>query len=135
VLVPVTLDQGQGLDGIHLALSYDTSRLELAAVQLGSLTQRFSLSVDPNAQAGTVAVDAGGSPVQGQGGGSVAVLVFQVKSNAPAGNAFVDLQPDLAPQGGSERTALFGQDPLGQPFGFVLSLASNGVFVQASGAA
>jgi Cohesin domain len=125
VLVPVTLDQGQGLDGVHLALSYDTSRLELAAVQLGSLTQGFTLSVNPNAQAGTVAVDETGSPVQGQGGGSVAVLVFQVKSDAPAGTAFVDLQQDLVPQGGSERTALFGRDALGQAFQYVLSPAPS----------
>jgi hypothetical protein len=32
-----------------------------------------------------------------------------------------DLQQDLAPQNGSERTALFGQDALAQPFQFTLS--------------
>jgi hypothetical protein len=83
------------------------------------------LNINPNAQAGTVAVDETGGPVQGQGAGSVAVLVFQVKSIAPAGAAFVDLQQDLAPQGGSERTALFGQDALGQPFQFTLSPAPS----------
>jgi hypothetical protein len=125
VLVPVDLDDGQGLDGVHLALAYDTSRLALVAVQLGSLTQGFSVSVNPDAQAGTVAVDESGSPVQGQGGGSVAVLVFQIKSDAPPGAAFVDLQQDLATQGGSEQTVLLGQDAQGQPFRFILSPAPS----------
>jgi hypothetical protein len=105
-------------------LSYDTSRLELAAVELGSLTQGFSLAVNPNAQAGTVAVDAvSDAPVTAPGPGSVAVLVLNLKDDAAPGPAFVDLQQSLASQGGSERTALVGQDALGHYFQFILSPA------------
>ena len=97
VLVPVTLDHSDGLDGVHLALSYDTSRLQLLSpsdVLPGSLTQGFSFNVDLNANAGTVNVDATSSGTDsGLGAGTVAVLEFQVKSNAPAGAAFVDLLP------------------------------------------
>src|SRR5208282_4982369 len=91
VLVPVTLDYSDGLDGVHLALSYDTSRLQLlspADVLPGSLTQGFRFQVDINANAGTVNVDAtSASADSGLGAGTVAVLEFQVKSNAPAGAA------------------------------------------------
>ena len=60
------------LDGVHLALSYDTSRLQLlspANVLPGSLTQGFTFHVDLNATAGTVNVDASGAlPPFGNGG-------------------------------------------------------------------
>src|SRR5208337_917109 len=61
VLVPITLDHSDGLNGVHLALSYDTSRLQLlspADVLPGSLTQGFTFQVDVNANAGTIGVDA-----------------------------------------------------------------------------
>jgi hypothetical protein len=61
--------------------------------------------------------------ITGATGFPVALLIFQMKRDPPAGNAFVDVQQDLAPQGGSERTALFGRDTLGQPFQFTLSPA------------
>jgi len=124
VLVPVTLDHSDGLDGVHLALSYDTSRLQLvspADVLPGSLTQGFNFNVDLNANAGTVNVDATSTSADsGLGAGTVAVLEFQVKPNAPAGAGFVD----LVPVQGSTATVLEGQNASGA-FRFVLSPAPS----------
>src|SRR5208282_420221 len=124
VLVPVTLDQSDGLDGVHLALSYDSSRLQLvspADVLPGSLTQGFSFSVDLNANAGTVDVDATSqTPDSSRGAGTVAVLEFQVKSKAPAGAGFVD----LVPVQGSTATFIQGKNASGA-FQFVLAPAPS----------
>src|SRR5208282_1396723 len=129
VLVPITLDHSDGLDGVQLALSYDTSRLQLlspADVLPGSLTQGFTFSVNVNANAGTVNVNATLPPLgkggaggvdSGLGAGTVAVLVFQVKSAAPAGSAFVDLQAEQ----GDTPTLLQGEDASGHPFQFILA--------------
>jgi len=93
-----------------------------ADVLPGSLTQGFTFNVDLNANAGTVNVDASSTRADsGLRAGTVAVLEFQVKNNAPAGAAFVDLNK----QQGSTLTLLQGQHASGAPFEFTLSPAPS----------
>ena len=121
VQVPVMLDQSDGLTGVNLVIAYDTSRLKVSAadVEKGSLTTGFdSFTVRVDQQAGIIYISGYGTdgPLMGQGAGSVANISFQVKDNAPAGAAFINLMASS----GTARTALSGVDALGNPFLFDL---------------
>lgn len=97
VTVPVNLDRPEGLDSVMLALSYDASRLELLSVARGSLTTDFALfDANINAAAGTVII--GGSslePLPARAPGSVALLTFRIKPDAPYGPIVLNLRQDL----------------------------------------
>ena len=100
VSVPVNLDMSEGLESADLAISYDTSRLEVVEVRRGSLTHDFDLfavHVDP--VAGTIRAGLGRSAgaVSDRGPGSVLWLVFRVKARAPAGRAIINLRAGLGP--------------------------------------
>jgi len=131
--VPVNLDDSDGVNQVNLVLSYDTSRLQLLGVGPGSLTQPaqgFTISSDDDPQAGVLVVNAtSAQALSGQGAGSVAVLEFQVKSAAPAGAAFVNLDASVpaaaTPVLESESTQLSGVDGQGDPAIFVLSPAPS----------
>jgi Cohesin domain len=128
-MVPVKLDVSNGVNQANLVLSYDTSRLQLVDVQACSLTQPaegFTISTDTNPQAGIVVVNASSAqPLSGQGAGSLAVLVFQVRAGAPAGTAFVNLDASVPASAsailGAQWTQLSGVDGQGDPAVFVLS--------------
>jgi len=131
VLVPVNLDDSDGVNQVNLVLSYDTSRLQLLGVQAGSLTQPaqgFTISSDVDPQAGVLVVNASSArALSDAGAGSVAVLEFQVNAAAPAGASFVNLDAsvptDTALVLGAQSTQLSGVDGQGDPAIFVLSPA------------
>jgi len=135
VLVPVNLDDSDGVNQVNLALSYDTSRLQLLGVQAGSLTQPaegFTVSSDVDPQAGVLVVNAtSAQPLSGAGAGSVAVLEFQVKLSAPAGAAVVNLDASVPATAvsvlGADSTQLSGVDGQGDPAIFVLSPGPSNV--------
>ncbi|HXG11332.1 MAG TPA: cohesin domain-containing protein [Gemmataceae bacterium] len=98
VVVPVNLDISDRLESADLALSYDTTRLELLAVERGSLTADFDLfAVRLDPERGTVRVGLGrtAGPISGRGGGSVVQITFRVKDGAPAGRAVINLRSSL----------------------------------------
>ncbi|HXG12217.1 MAG TPA: S8 family serine peptidase [Gemmataceae bacterium] len=103
VTVPVNLDLSDGLESADLALSYDTSRLEVlsaADVRRGRLTADFDLFlVNLDNVAGTIRVGLGRSagPIIGRGAGSVLEVIFRIRTDAPPGRAIVNLHADLAP--------------------------------------
>ena len=98
VQVPVMLDHSDGLTAVDLAIAYDTSRLVVTAadVQRGSLTAGFdSFVVNVDQAKGIIYISgyrsAGPLPSplplsqgeMGNGGGSLAMINFQVKPDAP----------------------------------------------------
>ena len=94
--VPVNLSYSAGLESVDLALSYDTSRLEVTAadVERGSLTAGFdSFVVNVDQAQGLIYISGyrSAGPVTGLGAGSLAVINFQVKADAPAGAAAINL--------------------------------------------
>ena len=96
VQVPVMLNHSDGLTAVDLAIAYDTSRLTVSAadVQRGSLTGTFdSFTVSVDAAAGIIRIEGyrSAGPLDGLGSGSVALIDFQVKANAPAGAAAINL--------------------------------------------
>ena len=103
ITVPVNLDRSEELASLDLALSYDARRLEIVSVddvQRGRLTADFDLMiVNLDAAAGTVRVGLSRSlgPIEDRGPGSVLLLTFQIKPDAPPGQAIINLRRDLAP--------------------------------------
>jgi hypothetical protein len=98
VTVPVNLDVSDGLESADLALSYDTRRLELVEVTRGDLTGDFDLLLtNVNRGAGTIRVGLGrtAGAIQGRGSGSVVLLKFRVRADAPAGRAVINLRRGL----------------------------------------
>lgn len=105
--VPVLLDRSDLLASVDLALSYDTQRLELVTngVQRGSLTDDFDLLiVNHDAAAGTLRIGLSrtAGPISEEGPGSVVLLTFRIKAEAPAGRAIINLRQSL----GGTQTAL-----------------------------
>jgi hypothetical protein len=96
--VPVNLDRSAGLEAADLALTFDTTRLKLVALRRGRLTRDFDLfAVHRDAEAGALRVGLGRSagPVGDRGGGSVLLLTFRVRADAPAGTAVINLRQRL----------------------------------------
>jgi glucose/arabinose dehydrogenase len=93
ITVPVNLDLSDGVSAVNVALAYDTSRLELLDVRRGSLTADFELfAFNPDPKNGTLLAALGrAQPLSGRGGGSVLEITFQVKPDAPAGPAVINL--------------------------------------------
>ena len=122
VLVPVNLDHSNGLDAVDLAISYDTSRLDVASaanVLRGSLTGTFdSFTVNLDRAAGIICISGyrTAGPLGGSAGGSVAVINFQVRANAPAGPAIINLMQNV----GTTWSLLGGTDAQGNDFLFDL---------------
>ena len=132
VVVPVNLDPGAyaprlaGVDSVNLVISYDTSRVDVASaadVVRGSLTQSFdNFTVNIDRAAGIIYISGyrglvSGGVVSGEwSGGSLALITFHVKPDAPAGPAIINLLENA----GSARTALGGTDARGNDFLFDL---------------
>ena len=121
VQVPVNLDHSAGLDSVNVAIAYDPSRLDVSAadVQRGSLTQTFdSFAVNVNEVAGIIRISGyrSAGPLAGSGGGSLAVINFQVRANAPAGPTIINLLQNA----GTTWTLLGGTDAQGNDFLFDL---------------
>ncbi len=126
VVVPVNIDHADGLSAVNLVIAYDTSRLDVASagdVVRGSLTQTFdNFTVNLDRAAGIIYISGyrglvSGGVVSGEwSGGSLALITFQVKPDAPAGPAIINLLENA----GSARTALGGTDAQGNDFLFDL---------------
>ncbi len=122
VVVPVNLDHSDGLASVNLAISYDTSRVDVASaadVVRGSLTQSFdNFTVNIDGAAGIIYISGyrSAGPLAGFGSGSLALISFQVRADAPAGPAVINLLENA----GSVRTALGGTDAQGNDFLFDL---------------
>ena len=119
--MPVNLNHSDGLTGINLAIAYDTSRLTVSAadIQRGSLTGAFdSFTVSVDAAAGIIRIEGyhTAGPLDGLGSGSVALIDFHVKENAPAGAAFINLLQNAGPTW----TSAAGMDGQGNEFLFDL---------------
>jgi hypothetical protein len=98
ITVPVLLDRSDGLHTVDLALSYDTSRLEVLAVERGSLIADFDLvGINLDREAGTIqaGIARTAGPIQDRGGGSVLLLTFRVRDDAPPGTALINLRRGL----------------------------------------
>ena len=137
VQVPVNLDQSDGLTAVDLVIAYDSSRLTVSAadVQRGSLTAGFSsFVVRVDQDAGIIYISgyqrdgAIPSPLplsqreRGDGGaGSLAVISFQVRDNAPAGAAGVQVLKNV----GDCWTVLGGVDGLGNDFLFDVQIGGS----------
>ncbi len=137
--VPVNLNHSDGLDAVDLAISYDTSRLDVLSpsdIKLGSLTgasgtdaagnpltfNNFVVNLDrANGIIRLIGYRTAG-PLHGLGSGSLAIIDFQVKSDAPVGAAIVNLMQNV---GGTWSLPL-GTDVQGNDFAFDLQpRASN----------
>ncbi len=146
VVVPVNLDPGAGrrgstpplagLDSVNLVIAYDTSRVDVVSVGdvvRGSLTQTFdNFTVNVDRAAGIIYISGyrglvsggvvsggvvSGGVVSGElSGGSLALITFHVKPDAPAGAAIINLMQNA----GSAWTALGGTDAQGNDFLFDL---------------
>ena len=111
---------------MNLVIAYDTSRVDVASaadVVRGSLTQSFdSFVVNLDRAAGIIYISGyrglvSGGVVSGEwSGGSLALITFHIKDNAPAGAAVINLLENA----GSARTALGGTDGQGNDFLFDL---------------
>ncbi len=97
VEVPVNLTHPNGLDAVDLAISYDPSRLDVistADVMRGSLTGTFdNFTVNLDRVAGLIRISGyhSAGPLTGSAAGSVAVIDFTVRDNAPAGPTIINL--------------------------------------------
>ncbi len=142
VVVPVNVDPGgltprlAGVGSVNLVISYDTSRLDVvsaADVVRGSLTESFdNFTVNIDRAAGIIYISGyrglvsggvvsggvvSGGVVSGEwSGGSLALITFHVKPDAPAGAAIINLMQNA----GSAWTALGGTDAQGNDFLFDL---------------
>ncbi len=131
VVVPVNIDHADGLASVNLVISYDTSRgdvVSAADVVRGSLTQAFdNFTVNIDRAAGIIYISGyrglvSGGVVSGEwSGGSLALITFHVKPDAPAGPAIINLLENA----GSARTALGGTDGQGNDFLFDLEPRPN----------
>ncbi len=126
VVVPVNVDHADGLSAVNLVIAYDTSRVDVASaadVVRGSLTQTFdNFTVNIDGAVGIIYISGyrglvSGGVVSGEwSGGSLALISFQVRADAPAGAAVINLMQNA----GSAWTALGGTDGQGNDFLFDL---------------
>ena len=90
--VPLEVDDGSGMFGYFFKLSYDPNVFTFDSVQAGTLTSGWN--AQSNDLSGMLIVAAGGS-TSASGGGTLAILRFQVNSEAPPGSsslAFAELE-------------------------------------------
>src|SRR5262249_5164944 len=103
IVVPLNLRTSDGLESADIAISYDTTRLEVlkpADVTRGTLTADFDLFLaNVQDKDGTIRAGMGRSkgPIKGRGAGSLLKISFRIKANAPAGPAIINLQQKIAP--------------------------------------
>ena len=122
VEVPVNLTHPNGLDAVDLAISYDPSRLDVistADVMRGSLTETFdNFTVNLDRAAGIIRISGyrSAGPLSGLAEGSVAVIGFRVRDNAPAGPAIINLMQNV----GTTWSLPGGTDAQGNDFLFDL---------------
>ena len=122
VEVPVNLTHPNGLDAVDLAISYDPSRLDVistADVMRGSLTETFdNFTVNLDRAAGLIRISGyrSAGPLTSSAAGSVAVIDFTVRANAPAGPAIINLMQNL----GTTWSLPGGTDAQGNDFLFDL---------------
>ena len=122
VKVPVNLTHPNGLDAVELAISYDPSRLDVistADVMRGSLTETFdNFTVNLDRAAGIIRISGyrSAGPLSGLAEGSVAVISFHVRANAPAGPAIINLMQNV----GTTWSLPGGTDAQGNDFLFDL---------------
>lgn len=105
ITVPLLLDKPEGLDSAEFAISFDASRLKLVRVERGSLTEDFDLfAVNANVTEGTIRVSMGRTegPLGAGEEGSVLLVTFRVRDDAPAGSAIINLRESV----GTTRTHL-----------------------------
>ena len=133
IVVPVVLNHSDGLGSLDLALSYDTSRLDVistADIQPGNLLSEpgtdasghpwafDSFTVNLDQADGIIRIGAyrtDGS-LQDFGSGNVVLITFHIKSTAPAGAAAVNLLQNY----GITTTQLGGNDARGADYLFDL---------------
>ena len=119
IAVPVNLDRSDSLEQVDLAISYDTSRLEILSagdIQRGTLTSTFDGFVaNYDNTAGTVRLSTYRSvgAIFGFGSGSVAIIHFHIKTAALPGAAIINLQPHVQ----TTPTVLHGSDATGAALG------------------
>ena len=122
VEVPVNLTHPNGLDAVELAISYDPSRLDVistADVMRGSLTGTFdNFTVNLDRVAGLIRISGyrSAGPLTGSAAGSVAVIDFTVRDNAPAGPTIINLMQNA----GTTWSLPGGSDAQGNDFFFDL---------------
>ncbi|HXG09537.1 MAG TPA: Calx-beta domain-containing protein, partial [Gemmataceae bacterium] len=140
VLVPVNLDDSEGLVAADVAISYDTTRLELVTdgpnppVQKGTLTSDFDVflaNTNPAPSAsppipGAIRVGLGrtAGPITGRGAGSILQINFRVRAGAVDGPAFINLMEKIDPRDGSQITTTgleYENPPLGSQTGIAVS--------------
>ena len=98
VSVPVLLDFSEGLQNGDLALTFDSSRLEVVSVARGSLTRdfdTFAVNVDNEAGSLQLGLNRSAGGLSGRGAGSLVRITFRIKAGAPAGAAVVNLRQNL----------------------------------------
>ena len=117
IYVPVELNQSDYLDAAGLAITFNASRLQVLAVNRGSLTSSFDGFV-PNVSnsAGTIRITLWrtAGAIFGQGSGSLATIEFQVSSSAPLGATIINLMQNI----GSTATSLHASDAAGNDLGY-----------------
>lgn len=98
IVVPLQLRTSDGLEAADVAISYDTTRLEVlknADVVRGPLTADFDLYLaNVQDKEGTIRVSTGRTkgPITGRGAGQLIRISFRIKADAPSGPAFINLQ-------------------------------------------
>ncbi len=119
IAVPVNLDRSDSLEQADLAISYDTSRLEILSagdIQPGTLTSTFDGFVaNYDNTAGTVRLSTyrSAGAIFGFGSGSVAIIHFHIKAAALPGAAIINLQQHVQ----TTTTVLHGSDATGAALG------------------
>jgi hypothetical protein len=91
IVIPVNLDNAQGLESVQLHLSWDASTLTLVGVHRGSLTGSFQYFVKTS-EPGSVTIDTSGLQALSGGSGSLVELEFRVDSGAKPGAQLIDLE-------------------------------------------
>ncbi len=101
LVVPLTIDNAGGLEAADIAISYDTTRLDVASmndVRLGTLTSDFDtflVNLDP--AAGTIQVGMGRllGPISTQAPGSLLEITFHIRPLAQSGDAIINLREHI----------------------------------------
>ncbi len=119
IAVPVNLDRSDSLEQADLAISYDTSRLEILSagdIQPGTLTSTFDGFVaNYDNTAGTIRLSTyrSSGALFGFGSGSLAIINFHIKASALPGAAIINLQAHVQ----TTTTVLHGRDATGNDLG------------------
>ncbi|MBK8018851.1 MAG: hypothetical protein IPK20_20540 [Betaproteobacteria bacterium] len=109
VLVPIVIDETDGLESFTATLVFDTTRLDYRGTTLtGDYPYRLLRQ-----KGGVITLDVARLNPLTDGAGALAHLEFRIRDDAPAGNAFVDLQRALVNDGGFDLASVpgAGTDP------------------------